>query len=117
MISILNFSCHFIEKGIAHYKCDPFFKFTYLLTLQFCRKPYTNLDSLNKTSLFIIPAELADRVNNVIHLPQGHSVHLLVKLIEVRADLLVVVWAVFIMAPFLRKRSRYVFGWLAARDA
>ena len=24
MISILNFSCHFIEKGIAHYKCDPF---------------------------------------------------------------------------------------------
>ena len=37
-----------MEKGIAHYKCDPFFKFTYLLTLQFCRKPYTNLDSLYK---------------------------------------------------------------------
>ena len=56
MISILNSSCHFIEKGIAHYKCDPFFKFTYLLTLPFCRKPYTNLDSLYKPCLLMIPA-------------------------------------------------------------
>ena len=52
MISILDFSCHFIEKGITHYKCDPFFKFTYLLTLQFCRKPYTNLDSFYNEFLF-----------------------------------------------------------------
>ena len=98
MISILNFSCHFIEKGIAHYKCDPFFKFTYLLTLQFCRKPYTNLDSLYKPCLLMIPAEFTNWVDDLIHLPQGHSVHLLVELVEVRFYLLVVVWAVFIMA-------------------
>ena len=98
MISILNFSCHFIEKGIAHYKCDPFFKFTYLLTLQFCRKPYTNLDSFYKPCLLMIPAELANRVNDLIHLPQGHSIHLLVKLVEVRTDLFIVVWIVFVVA-------------------
>ena len=98
MISILNFSCHFIEKGIAHYKCDPFFKFTYLLTLQFCRKPYTNLDSFYKPCLLMIPAEFTNWVDDLIHLPQGHSVHLLVKLIEGRADLFIVVWIVFVVA-------------------
>ena len=43
----------------------------------------------------MIPAEFTDWVNNLIYLPQGHSVHLLVKLIEVRADLLIIVGIVF----------------------
>ena len=43
----------------------------------------------------MIPAELTDRIDDVIHLPQGHSVHLLVELIEVRLYLLVVIGIVF----------------------
>ena len=39
--------------------------------------------SLHETSLFMIPAQLTYRTDNLIHLPQGHSVHLLVQFIEV----------------------------------
>ena len=45
----------------------------------------------------MIPAEFTDWIDNLVHLPQGHSVHLLVELVEVRFYLLVVVWAVFVM--------------------
>ena len=46
----------------------------------------------------MIPAEFADRIDDVIHLPERHSVHLLVELMEVRTDLFVIVGIVFVVA-------------------
>ena len=46
----------------------------------------------------MIPAELADRVSNAIHLPERHSIHLLVELVEVRLYLLVIVGIVLVVA-------------------
>ena len=46
----------------------------------------------------MIPAEFTDWVDNLIHLPERHSVHLLVELIEVRAVLFVIVGIVFVVA-------------------
>jgi len=39
----------------------------------------------------MIPAEIAHQVNDLTHLPEQHSVHLLVELIEVLTDLLIVI--------------------------
>ena len=46
----------------------------------------------------MIPAEIAHQVNDLIHLPEQHSVHLLVELIEVLTDLLIVIGIVFFVA-------------------
>lgn len=46
----------------------------------------------------MFPAEGADRVDNTIHVPERHAIHLLVELVEVRADLFVVIGIVFIVA-------------------
>ena len=35
----------------------------------------------------MIPAELTDRINNLVHLPQFHAIHQLVKFIEIVFDL------------------------------
>ena len=37
----------------------------------------------DKSSLFMIPTELTDRIYDVVHFPQQHAVHLLVELGEV----------------------------------
>ena len=39
----------------------------------------------------MIPAQPAHRIDDVVHLPERHSVHLLVELIEVRTDMFIVV--------------------------
>ena len=46
----------------------------------------------------MVTAQLADRIDDLIHLPQGHSVHLLVKLIEIRLYLLIIVGIVLVVA-------------------
>ena len=35
----------------------------------------------------MIPAELADRVDDLIHVPQFHTVHQLIQLLEILFDL------------------------------
>lgn len=45
----------------------------------------------------MIPTQFAYRIDDLIHLPQGHSVHLPVQLIEICLYLLVVVRIVFVM--------------------
>ena len=45
----------------------------------------------------MIPAQLTDWIDDPIYLPKLHTIHLLVELVEICADLLVVVWAVFVM--------------------
>ena len=59
------------------------------------RQKNTQTDSFDESSLLMIPAEFADRVDDVVHLSQRHSVHPQVELIEVRTDLLVVIGIVF----------------------
>ena len=63
----------------------------------FFYQSHTNLDSLNKTCPLMIPAELADRVYDFVHLPERHSIHLLVELVEIRTNLLVVIGIVFVV--------------------
>ena len=46
----------------------------------------------------MISAELADWVEDLIHLPQGHSVHLSIEFIEVCFDLFVVVGVILVVA-------------------
>ena len=46
----------------------------------------------------MIMAEFTDWIDNLIHLPQGHSVHLLVELVEVRLYLLIVIGIIFVIA-------------------
>ena len=58
----------------------------------------TNLDTLNKASLFVIPAELTARINDLIHIPDCHSVHLLIEFVKIRFDFIVVIGAILIMA-------------------
>ena len=47
---------------------------------------------------FVVTAEGADRVDDPIHLLQGHAVHSLAQHLEVRADLFVVVGVVRVVA-------------------
>ena len=67
----------------------------------------TQANPFDESSLLVIPAELADRIYNVVHLPQWHPVHLLVELVEVCADLLVVIWAVFVVALVGHGQDRF----------
>lgn len=46
----------------------------------------------------MVTAQHTDRIDDLIHLPQGHSVHLPVEFIEVRLYLLVIVGIVFVEA-------------------
>ena len=46
----------------------------------------------------MIPAEFADWVYDFIHLLQGHTVHLLIELIEVCLYLLIIVGIMFVVA-------------------
>ena len=46
----------------------------------------------------MVPAEFADRVDDFVHLPQGHPIHLLVQLIEICFYLLIIIGAVFVVA-------------------
>ena len=45
---------------------------------------------MDKASSFVIPAEGTDGIDDLIHLPQLHTVHCLVELIEILLDLGVV---------------------------
>ena len=45
----------------------------------------------------MIPAEFANRVDDLIHLPQGHAVHLPVEFVEVFFDLLVMVRVILVV--------------------
>ena len=55
----------------------------------------------------MIPAEFAHRVDDLVHLSQGHPVHLLVELMEVRSYLLIVVGIVFVVALVEHGQDRF----------
>ena len=55
---------------------------------QFRLQSNTNFDSLYKPCPLMVTAEFAHRVDNLIHLPQGHTVHLPIELVETVTNLL-----------------------------
>ena len=63
----------------------------------------------------MISTEFTDWVDNLIHLPQGHTVHLLIKFIEVRFNLLVVIGIVLVVAFIEHGECRLtvaIVGWM-----
>jgi len=46
----------------------------------------------------MIPAELANRIDDSVHLPEGHPVYLPVQFFEIRLYLLTVIGVVFVEA-------------------
>jgi len=83
--------------------------------LQFHRKVYSDLHTVNESSPLMIPAELADRVDDPIHLLQGHAVHLPVEFVEVFLDLFIVVGVVLVVALVEHGQNRLtvaVAGWM-----
>ena len=63
----------------------------------------------------MITAEGTDRIDNLIHLPERHPIHLLVQLIEVCFNLLVVIGTVFVVAFIEHSQNRFtitVVGWV-----
>ena len=46
----------------------------------------------------MIPAQLADGIDDLIHLSQRHPIHLLVQLIEICFDLFIVIGIMFVVA-------------------
>jgi len=61
-------------------------------------KQNTQANPFNEASPLMIPAEFTDRVDDLVHLPERHSVHLLVELVEICADQLVVIGLIFVEA-------------------
>ena len=51
-----------------------------LFRCQFLSHPHSYFNPLHKTGTLMVTAELADRIDDLIHLSQGHPVHLLVQL-------------------------------------
>ena len=71
-----------------------------------CQKN-TQTDSFNEACPLMIPAEPANRIDDLIHLPQRHAIHLLVELVEICTDLLIVVGIVFIVALVEQGQDRF----------
>ena len=57
-----------------------------------------NLDTFHKASLFMVTAEGTDRVDDLVHFLQRHSVHLPVQFVKVFLDLLIIVGIVLVVA-------------------
>jgi hypothetical protein len=55
----------------------------------------------------VIPAEFTDWIYDVVHLPERQPIHLFIEFGEVRADLLVIIGIVFVVA-FIEHRQNGV---------
>ena len=54
----------------------------------------------------MIPAELAHRIDNLIHLSQWHSIHCLVKCIEVCFDFFIVIRMILVVTFVQQAQNR-----------
>ena len=54
----------------------------------------------------MVTAQFADWIDDLIHLPKRHPIHLLVELIEICLYLLVVIGIVFVMALIEHSQNR-----------
>ena len=56
----------------------------FLFLNQFVFQKDTYLDTLHKTSFLMVTAQLADRIDDLVHLPERHPIHQLIQFVEVR---------------------------------
>ena len=55
----------------------------------------------------MIRAEGADRIDDPIHLPEGHSVHFLIQCVEISFDLVVVIRMIFVVTLIKDAQNRF----------
>ena len=67
------------------------------LTKQLLGQMGPDLNPLHKSSLFMIPTQGTNHIDDLIHLLQGLAVHALVKFLEVGFDLLVLEAAILVV--------------------
>ena len=61
-----------------------------LLFLEFLCQPYPDLHAVDEAGAFVVAAESADWIHDLIHLPERHAVHEFIQLVEILLDLVIV---------------------------
>ena len=61
-----------------------------LLFLELLCQTYPDLHAVDAAGAFVVTAEGADWIHDLIHLPEWHAIHQLVQLMEVLLDLVIV---------------------------
>ena len=67
--------CRRINKGLlqnSHFATDPYFL---LCDICFLGQSDADFDTFLKAGFFVVTAESTDRVDNLIHFPEGFAVH------------------------------------------
>ena len=62
-----------------------------LLFLEFLCQPDADLHTVDEAGAFVVTAEGADRIHDLIHLTQRHAVHQLVQPVEILLDLVIAI--------------------------
>ena len=61
-----------------------------LLFLELLCQPDADLHTVDEAGAFVVTAEGADRIDDLIHLPERHAVHQLIQLMEIPLDFVIV---------------------------
>ena len=59
------------------------------ILVQFFCQPHSDLHAVDEAGAFVVTAEGADRIHDLIHLPQWHAIHRFVQLLECVQECLV----------------------------
>lgn len=62
-----------------------------MLIHNFLIQLYAHFYTVDKAGSLMIPAKGTDRINNFVHVSQGHPIHKAVQFIEILFDLLIVI--------------------------
>ena len=60
------------------------------MLFQFLCQPDADLHAVDEAGAFMVTAEGADWIHDLIHLPERHAVHQLVQLVEILLDFVVI---------------------------
>lgn len=60
------------------------------ILFQFFCQPHSDLHAVDEAGAFMVTAEGADWIHDLIHLPEWHAIHQLVQFMEVLLDLVIV---------------------------
>ena len=60
------------------------------ILFQFLCQSDTDLYTVDKAGAFVVTAEGADWIDNLIHLPERHAIHQLIQFMEILLDLVII---------------------------
>ena len=60
------------------------------ILFQFLCQPDADLYTVDEAVAFVVTAEGADRIYDLIHLPERHAVHQLIQLMEILLDFVII---------------------------